>query len=407
MSLPAIYLAGKIAAGDWRHRVVDGLREECVRLHEQDDHYAWRRLPGAVGGRFDYVGPYFVDCGHGRCYHGPRSHGGGADSSFWCDGASTTQRHRQGRIARACLEAARQADVVLVWLDDPTAHGTLVELGFVLGCMTGRVSDRRVVVARPHAVDRLYDPTGGHGGECTVDDLWFASALPGLEHVRFDDPVSAVRELAIAHPPAFESPAEAAFWVAWQRGGGPELAVQHVVLGGAYRLDFAHLGSQTAIEIDGLAYHGDQAAFRRDRERDRRLTAAGWRVVRFTAKEVFEDAARCAFEVRRMLPSVSGVATAVPAPSIPPPARIVLSGSAGPKRVWVVIPANRSTDERPDLISRAIDLVEQAEAGVDEVAVVVAGSRSPLTRRRIRFGALVQQELRRLGLEQHTTVEDL
>lgn len=136
---------------------------------------------------------------------------------------------------------------------------------------------------------------GGHGVYCAeADAMWFASALGAAEHVRAPDPASALR--AVLAPPATESPAEEAFWAAWRAGGGPDLAVQHEVLGGRYRLDFAHLASRTAIEIDGLAYHNGQTAFQRDRERDRRLTAAGWRVVRFTAKEVFANGAKCAAE---------------------------------------------------------------------------------------------------------------
>lgn len=304
----SVYLAGKIAHGDWRFGVVDGLGEECSRLYEAEDKCAWRTLPRAIWGRFDYCGPYFINCGHdGGCYHGPRSHGAGAgENGLWCGGEGGSQRERQRAVAGACLKAARAADVVFVWLDDPSAHGTLVELGYVLGCAAGRVSDRRIVVARPPDVDVLHDWTGGHGGERTEDEMWFASALPGVEHVRAAHPVDALRAVLGAGGMAFESPAEEAFWGAWRAINGPELAMQHRVFGGAYRLDFAHLASKTAIEIDGLAYHNGQEAFRRDRSRDRRLTGAGWRVVRFTAKEVFADARRCAGEALRLCGSNSG-----------------------------------------------------------------------------------------------------
>jgi len=36
------------------------------------------------------------------------------------------------------------------------------------------------------------------------------------------------------------------------------------------------------VEIDGRAYHSDPASFQRDRERQNRLVAAGWTVLRFT-----------------------------------------------------------------------------------------------------------------------------
>lgn len=39
-------------------------------------------------------------------------------------------------------------------------------------------------------------------------------------------------------------------------------------------------------ELDGYAYHRQRHAFERDRERDAALTAAGWRVVRFTHRQM-------------------------------------------------------------------------------------------------------------------------
>ena len=43
------------------------------------------------------------------------------------------------------------------------------------------------------------------------------------------------------------------------------------------------------IELDGYAYHRTQAAFERDRERDRAAIAAGWRVIRITWRQLAED----------------------------------------------------------------------------------------------------------------------
>lgn len=65
---------------------------------------------------------------------------------------------------------------------------------------------------------------------------------------------------------------------------------------GLFRVDFALLDrtSRIAIELDGHDFHErtkEQA--QRDKARDRALTRAGWRVVRFTGSEVFADANRC------------------------------------------------------------------------------------------------------------------
>jgi very-short-patch-repair endonuclease len=44
-------------------------------------------------------------------------------------------------------------------------------------------------------------------------------------------------------------------------------------------------------ELDGGKTHGTRAAFDLDRERDRRLQALGWRVVRITWRQLNEPAA--------------------------------------------------------------------------------------------------------------------
>jgi very-short-patch-repair endonuclease len=56
------------------------------------------------------------------------------------------------------------------------------------------------------------------------------------------------------------------------------------------------------VELDGHDYHErtpEQA--RRDRARDRRMMALGWIVVRFTGREIHEDARACAEEALQLL----------------------------------------------------------------------------------------------------------
>jgi very-short-patch-repair endonuclease len=71
--------------------------------------------------------------------------------------------------------------------------------------------------------------------------------------------------------------------------GLPEPVAQfQVVLGnGAIaRLDFAYVDRKIAIELDGAAYHNGEVARKRDRQRDTRLGALGWRVLRFDWDDV-------------------------------------------------------------------------------------------------------------------------
>ncbi|MDX1448724.1 MAG: hypothetical protein R3246_06625 [Acidimicrobiia bacterium] len=54
------------------------------------------------------------------------------------------------------------------------------------------------------------------------------------------------------------------------------------------RFDDAYPSIQLAIEWDSIRYHGDLASFDADRERDRSVVLHGWRILRFTWKDVTE-----------------------------------------------------------------------------------------------------------------------
>jgi len=63
---------------------------------------------------------------------------------------------------------------------------------------------------------------------------------------------------------------------------------EHELPGLPYRLDYAveFGGEVIGFEIDGLAFHGDQGAFARDRKRDRDLALGGVETYRYTANEI-------------------------------------------------------------------------------------------------------------------------
>lgn len=65
------------------------------------------------------------------------------------------------------------------------------------------------------------------------------------------------------------------------------------VMTGRYRIDFADIHTLIGIEIDGHKFHSDKKAFVNDRHRQRVLEQAGWRLIRFAAVEVMDDAANC------------------------------------------------------------------------------------------------------------------
>jgi very-short-patch-repair endonuclease len=68
-----------------------------------------------------------------------------------------------------------------------------------------------------------------------------------------------------------------------------------------YECDFVWPDHRLIVELDALSTHDTSAAFERDRERDRALQAAGWRVVRITARQLRRHAGAVAADLRTML----------------------------------------------------------------------------------------------------------
>ena len=58
---------------------------------------------------------------------------------------------------------------------------------------------------------------------------------------------------------------------------------------GPYRPDFLWPEHRLVVETDGWAGHGHRVAFEEDRKRDAWLQAAGYKVLRFTWRQVMEE----------------------------------------------------------------------------------------------------------------------
>jgi hypothetical protein len=70
---------------------------------------------------------------------------------------------------------------------------------------------------------------------------------------------------------------------------------------GLFELDFQWLDKRVIAETDGRDVHTTRAAFERDRARDAWLTARGYRVVRFTWRQVTREPAKVASVLRLLL----------------------------------------------------------------------------------------------------------
>jgi hypothetical protein len=93
--------------------------------------------------------------------------------------------------------------------------------------------------------------------------------------------------------------------------------------GGGLEADFLWEAQRLIAETDGHRTHGTRRAFERDRRRDQRLALAGWRVVRFTWRQITLDPDEVARTVTGMLERsaraggvVEGLAPTAPAAAL-------------------------------------------------------------------------------------------
>lgn len=74
------------------------------------------------------------------------------------------------------------------------------------------------------------------------------------------------------------------------------------VPGRRFKLDIAFPDQKCVLEIDGWEWHGKHKGdFQRDRERQNLLTIHGWRILRFTAKDVRGNLPGCVAQVFQAL----------------------------------------------------------------------------------------------------------
>jgi very-short-patch-repair endonuclease/predicted transcriptional regulator of viral defense system len=113
---------------------------------------------------------------------------------------------------------------------------------------------------------------------------------------------TALNEVIVTYTPEptfIRSELEKRFLALCRTAGVPMPRTNNVT--GAEEIDFTWPDRRLMIEADSLRHHGTRAAFERDRRRDQQLTAAGWRVVRFTWRQIDEAPAEVAATLRSLL----------------------------------------------------------------------------------------------------------
>ncbi|WP_240183607.1 endonuclease domain-containing protein [Leifsonia aquatica] len=112
------------------------------------------------------------------------------------------------------------------------------------------------------------------------------ATLPGLVQIFSAEPAESRRVASMARPGS-DSGVES---ILRQRLAAREhLVEQQVGVPGVGRVDF-RIDGVLYVEVDGYAYHSDPASFERDRLRDTALELQGLRRLRFTARQVLDDA---------------------------------------------------------------------------------------------------------------------
>lgn len=89
----------------------------------------------------------------------------------------------------------------------------------------------------------------------------------------------------------------------YRRGGFPPPEVNgHLVVDGISMMpDFIWRDAGLIVEADSRRVHGTAAAFEKDRQRDQRLAAAGWTVIRVTWYQVTSEPERLTHTLRALL----------------------------------------------------------------------------------------------------------
>jgi hypothetical protein len=134
---------------------------------------------------------------------------------------------------------------------------------------------------RPRALATL--DAALRSGTCDRAEMWRAAIEQAGRRG-----IVAVRELLPLANGLAESPMESEARLAIIDGGLPMPKLQYEIIDGngeLRRVDFAWPEQRVAVEYDGLDWHGDPDAMRRDRKRHAALQDVGWIVIAI----VFED----------------------------------------------------------------------------------------------------------------------
>lgn len=210
------------------------------------------------------------------------------------DEAIEVTRPRGGRSDRPGVKAHQ----------GPLAADELAELaGIPVTSVSRTLFDLAACVPR-HRLERAFN-------EAEVRRLTDTVSLPTLLERHSGRPgASAIRALLGSRRPAgiTRSQLEERFVTFLREYGlpAPRLNVPLHVDGRFWEVDCLWARQRLIVELDGKAFHDTARGFERDRERDRTLLAAGWRVMRITWRQLGDEPDAVAADLRRLLIVAAG-----------------------------------------------------------------------------------------------------
>jgi very-short-patch-repair endonuclease len=140
------------------------------------------------------------------------------------------------------------------------------------------------VLSRPQVEDALDRGLAAHlFSVAAVEHVLAEVARPGRRGCGVLRRVLDQRALGAARPDGLLEPRMARHL---RTAGFPPAAFQHWIPEARARVDFAYPHLRLAIEVDGFAFHASERSMSSDHDRQNRLLAAGWVVVRFTWGDV-------------------------------------------------------------------------------------------------------------------------
>jgi hypothetical protein len=116
--------------------------------------------------------------------------------------------------------------------------------------------------------------------------------------------VRAVLEARNAGAKVIRSDLEVEFLEFVDAAGLPEPEINAEVEG--FEVDAVWREQRVVVELDSRTFHLTTAAFETDRERDRKLQAAGWRPIRVTSRQLNRDASRLRDDLLGLLGATPG-----------------------------------------------------------------------------------------------------